>query len=684
MPNPFSDGSATLRATIRVGTIPRPLPPTVTDNIRRVVVDSNLHLPSMFEITFADDDGTVLRKAGLQVGTPVQVLGPSVGLASFLPKSLISGEITAVEAICEDMSVLTVVRGFEKTHRMQRARKTRVFRHLKDSMIAVQIARQAKLLIGEIDDTRIVHRHMPQFDQTDWDFLQYRAAENGFEVGVHNGKFFFRKPSGASPFGGLLSRVEAATGLGDGSTLVFKDNLLSFRPSLTSANLTSSVQVRAWDPEQAEEVVATAPVKTSSARLSATPASLAAAAGGGGALGSVLGAVPDPTGGLASSALSGLAGKAPGGLGKALGKLSAGEHYVIMDRPLGEGSAATTAANRLAASLADSVGGTFAEAEGYAVGNPSIRPGNAVTVSKVPKHFAGSWTVTNACHVFDDSEGGYHTRFWVSGRQDRSLLGLTAMGTGYGRPPRIPGLVCGIVTANDESKELDPMRTSVPVAWGRVKVSLPWVASDYVTDWARVVQVGAGADSGALFMPEVGDEVLVGFEYGDIRRPYVLGGLINKKTEYHSKGLGGPAVPPSAFGSTVRRGLVSPTGNKLVFTDDRPPEGPALTSKVELGTGPSMGLVVNQTESTISLICNPTPSKHGGKTRSTVVVASAKTGTVTIQGGDIVLEGSKSIALNAPEINVNAKAALNINGAKVNIEAKGMLTAKAPTIMLNS
>ncbi len=48
-----------------------------------------------------------------------------------------------------------------------------------------------------------------------------------------------------------------------------------------------------------------------------------------------------------------------------------------------------------------------------------------------------------------------------------------------------------------------------------------------MSDWARMVQVGAGNNRGASFLPEVNDEVLVAFEQGDWRRPYVLGLLHN-------------------------------------------------------------------------------------------------------------------------------------------------------------
>src|SRR4051812_43232995 len=65
---------------------------------------------------------------------------------------------------------------------------------------------------------------------------------------------------------------------------------------------------------------------------------------------------------------------------------------------------------------------------------------------------------------------------------------------------------------------------------GRVKVRLPW--SPDIDDgryevWARVATLMAGAARGTWFIPDPDDEVLVMFEAGDPRRPYVVGGLWN-------------------------------------------------------------------------------------------------------------------------------------------------------------
>ena len=84
---------------------------------------------------------------------------------------------------------------------------------------------------------------------------------------------------------------------------------------------------------------------------------------------------------------------------------------------------------------------------------------------------------------------------------------------------RIYGVVVGIVTANQGD----------PDGLGRVKVRFPWLASDAESAWARIATLMAGNKRGSFFLPEVEDEVLVAFEHGDLRYPYILGALWNGK-----------------------------------------------------------------------------------------------------------------------------------------------------------
>ena len=82
---------------------------------------------------------------------------------------------------------------------------------------------------------------------------------------------------------------------------------------------------------------------------------------------------------------------------------------------------------------------------------------------------------------------------------------------------RYYGVVEGLVVENTGDDE------------GRIKVTFPWLDGRSVTDWCRIAQLYAGNGYGALFVPEVNDEVVVAFIHGDLRFPIIIGGLYNGK-----------------------------------------------------------------------------------------------------------------------------------------------------------
>jgi phage protein D len=627
--------------SIKVGKlIGLPLKPTEMRYLVRTVVDTHLHLPDMFELTFHDLNGTVVADAGLKIGETVEI---SAGPAdSDSTTSLIKGEVTSIEAICQEGLIYSVVRGYEKAHRLQRAKRTKTFVNMKDSEIAAQVASDAGLDKGTIEETSVAHDHIAQIAQTDWDFLQQRAQEIGYETGVVGGKFFFRKASGRKDgggglLGGIVDAIASALGLG--GKLTFKDNLRTFLPRLSAANITPDVEVRVWDPKDARAAVSKVDVKTGTASIDGQePGKLAKSF----------------TDGLISLPSLPALPSIPGMPSLDLGQPSSNTAYVVVNRPLGIGPAADTAAEAAAKGLADHIASTFAEAEGDAAGDPKIQAGAEVEIAGVPEQFCGKWFVTNARHVFDPHENGYHTRFWVSGRQNRSLLGLTAGGTttketGFG------GLVCGIVTNVSDKDKL-----------GRVKVALPWLAPNYESDWARVVQFGAGAKTGAYFLPQVGDEVLVGFEFGDSRRPYVLGGLINSKTDF-----GELKNAVAGSGIVTKRGIATPAANALTFTDELPPGPPGslppIQSKIQLGTkGDKIGLVIDQVAGTVTLACNPQPPESKSP-NGALTIECKDLGGITIKGG----MGGVKIETDG-QLSLNGKMGVKIESSAI-VEVKGSL-----------
>lgn len=100
--------------------------------------------------------------------------------------------------------------------------------------------------------------------------------------------------------------------------------------------------------------------------------------------------------------------------------------------------------------------------------------------------------------------------------------------------------------------------TGDPGELGRVKVRYPWLDDDAESPWARVVTPMAGASRGMVFRPEVGDEVLVAFEHGDVRFPFVMGSLWNATD------------PPPDHGSDAdnhKRVIRSRSGHEITLDD---------------------------------------------------------------------------------------------------------------------
>jgi uncharacterized protein involved in type VI secretion and phage assembly len=101
-----------------------------------------------------------------------------------------------------------------------------------------------------------------------------------------------------------------------------------------------------------------------------------------------------------------------------------------------------------------------------------------------------------------------------------------------------------------------------PDKQGRVKVKLPWspdTDSDEYAAWARIATLMGGSSRGSWFIPDVNDEVLVVFEGGDPRRPYVIGGLWN--------GSDSPPESMDGAGKNYKKVLKSRNGVKVTLDD---------------------------------------------------------------------------------------------------------------------
>jgi phage protein D len=652
----LTDLSANVTPTVSINSID--LLPTVAPKLVCTVVDTRLHLPDMFELTFEDSDNSVVGDTMVRIGSLVEVYGGAAGSPS--APCLIKGEVTSIEGDYHGTTIHTIIRGYEKSHRLQRSSRTRTFVDMKDSDIAAQIAREAGLTETDITDTSTTHRHVSQVSQTDWDFLRFRAQEIGYETGVAQGKFFFRAASSAKPSGGggLASAAGdmASSAVGGGpTTLTFQQNLQTFLPRRSAANIPSDVEVRVYDYKAAEVVVGSAPLKTGTAKLDDDPDP--------GALAGSFTGLPFPVPTLPN--IPGLPN---------LGIMPSMTARVIANRPLDWGSPTSSAVDEMAKGVAEHLASTIVEAEGICFGNPGVQAGQKVVIGGVAEEFTGEWIVTAARHRFAPHEGGYTTTFEVSGRHDRSLLGLATLGRSSVTPPTIHGNVIGVVTNNND-----------PETMGRVKLGFPWLAPFYESDWARVVQVGLGKEWGNLFLPEVGDEVLVGFEFGDTRRPYVLGGLINGKTEHP---LLADAVKPAGMSAqVVKRGIISRIGNQLTFEDEIPSPltpNPPTTGTITLGDADGkLQLFFDVVNGELKIVCgggviNPIgkisieQSSNGGEisvtSKGNITVEASAPGSLTLKGGvGITLDGGTG------QVEIKGTAGVKVDGGAGLVELSGSM-----------
>ena len=270
-------------------------------------------------------------------------------------------------------------------------------------------------------------------------------------------------------------------------------------------------------------------------------------------------------------------------------------------------------ADALASSLLLRASGEEAVLRGEAAGDPLIGAGAKIHIEGIGSRMTGNWRVTGVEHTYGAGRP-YVTRFVCGGKEPGGLADLTGTSAqrGWG------GLVVGIVTNNDDPEKL-----------GRVRVQFPTLSATDESAWARVATPGGGPSRGMQWIPEVDDEVLVGFELDDHARPVVLGGLWNRKD-----------VPPSSDavsgGAVKQRLLVSRTDSRLMFGE----EEVLLT----LGGSPC-GVRLNKSESS--------------------------------------MKGDQKLVLEASNVEIKATQKLTLSGAQVEITSSGPLTASGKPIRLN-
>jgi phage protein D/phage baseplate assembly protein gpV len=537
------------------------LPGDVEPNVLSVTVDSELGAPGACEVVFADPERKVLDSLGVDFLQPLEIQASAVEETE--PQPLFVGEVYGFDFMFDETGTFAIVRAYDAAYRLKQRRAVASFNDVTDGDVVRQLAGDAGVDTGTVDNGEVIHRYLAQLNQSHWDFLQERALANDRVLHVQNGKLdFTRSPEAAdAPAPGDHASTNPLQ-------LTAGHNLVYLRARSTAAQQVGEVEVRGWDPGAKQAVVATA---TSAARGASASAS------------------PDAIG---------------------------SDHGAATRLAAAPGLTTQADCDVLAASVAERVGTSFTHVEGLALGDPRLRAGVAVSLGSAGR-FDGRYTLSSARHVFDDR--GYFTSIAVTGEHDRSMLGLTSAPGGNGSSNNghhsFDGVYPALVTNVQDPDKL-----------GRIKVNLPWLAEDYESDWARVMQIGAGADRGILWFPEVGDEVAVAFLAGEPSRPMVLGGLYN-----------GTDTPPfegfadSGDGQIDTRALRTRVGHTLVFEDTSGEE----SIRLETGDG------------AVSITLDQAGKKLAIATTGDVTVEAD--GEVSVKARDITLDASGTASIKGQQ-----------------------------------
>jgi type VI secretion system secreted protein VgrG len=205
----------------------------------------------------------------------------------------------------------------------------------------------------------------------------------------------------------------------------------------------------------------------------------------------------------------------------------------------------------------------------------SLKPGDQVHLTGFSFDAQGDYGLIEVIHYYDHTNG-YRNEFTVTPWKDYTSAEQPA-------PKRISGVVPARVVAHNDLRNM-----------GRIQIQYDWMEG-CATAWARMVTPSAGGGRGFMFMPEVGDEVLVAFEHGDPERPYIVGALWNgvsvaprlgysaiagvEAVAAANDGNGRPirVVPNEIAGNFIKR-IVTTSGHHIQFDDTNGEESIVVTT----------------------------------------------------------------------------------------------------------
>jgi Rhs element Vgr protein len=285
-------------------------------------------------------------------------------------------------------------------------------------------------------------------------------------------------------------------------------------------------------------------------------------------------------------------------------------------------------------------------------GFSGIKPADTVLLSGVGDRFNGKAFVTAVRQ--DIGSGTWETQIQFGLDPQRYAFIHKDMNDApsAGLVGGINGLQIGVVVQLE----------SDPDGQDRILVCIPVIDSNAQGIWTRIASLDAGNDRGAFFMPEIGDEVIVGFINDDPRDAVVLGML-------HSSNKPAPITPSDA---NNEKGFTTRSKMHLSFNDD--------TKTIVIDTPAGNSITIDEQSMKIEI----KDQNQNKITMGTSGISLESPMNIDIKAGAVLtLAGGTSLSIGAPSLSVKADADVSIQGAVSKLSSSGITEISGSLVKIN-
>ncbi|MBL0201647.1 MAG: type VI secretion system tip protein VgrG [Chitinophagaceae bacterium] len=293
-------------------------------------------------------------------------------------------------------------------------------------------------------------------------------------------------------------------------------------------------------------------------------------------------------------------------------------------------------------------------------GNALAKTGSIIEIKGAGKKLSGNAFVSAITHTIDS--GNWNTT--VDFGLDNNLIYKSrdfSFPPAMGQLPAMQGLQLATVKQIDRD----------PENMHRIQLEIPSVSGTPNTTWARMAHYYASNKSGSFFLPEVGDEVVLGFLDNDPRYPIILGSLYNGKN----------TAPYTAEAKNNSKAFVTRSNMKIEFDEEK--------KSISLLTPGNNSIIISDDGKSIEIKDQNSNSIH--LSSDGITIDSAKDIKISAKGniemhatGNIKTAATSDLVLQGLAVNINAQTQLKATGtASAEFSAAGETTIAGAMVMIN-